>query len=185
MFWNSNWFLSPSSQGSGVESVQPHHSYVLPAGREDAEGQAREGTAQPDTITQPQQGPVQVHTHTSSCWIFVPAVLSLGSAFKRECSGACQQRLVPVIQSRSAGTNSQSYTLHNSVRWTECCLCSAVCCQFPRDKFDSRWSPFFQQGMKDWLRIEERLQISNIIRDVPPKISWNKGSHFPYWEREN
>jgi len=64
VFWNLNRFLSPSPQGSGVESVQPHHGDILPAGGEDAEGEAREGAAQPDAIPQPQQGPVQVHTHT-------------------------------------------------------------------------------------------------------------------------
>ena len=55
-----------SFQGSGVESVQPHHSYLLPAGWEDVEGEAREGATQSDTITEPQQSPVQVNTHTDT-----------------------------------------------------------------------------------------------------------------------
>lgn len=105
-------FSPPSSQGPGVESVQPHHSYILPAGREDAEGEAREGATQPDTITQPEQGPVQVHTHT--------------------------------------------HTNKHLLRRTGCCLCSVAYCQFPVDKFDSRWTDgaFFLQRMKDGLRID-------------------------------
>lgn len=51
--------LSVFPQSSGIEPVQPYHGYLLPAGREDAEGEAGEGAAS-DPIAQPQQDPVQV-----------------------------------------------------------------------------------------------------------------------------
>lgn len=47
-------------QSPGDQQVQPHHSHILPASREDPEGETREGG--PDPLLQPQQhqGPVQV-----------------------------------------------------------------------------------------------------------------------------
>ncbi len=72
------------------------------------------------------------HTHFSSppsplfLLDFVPAVLrKMSLTFKRECSRPCQQGLVPVIQSWSARTDSQSYTLHHALQ-----VCS--CLTFPR-----------------------------------------------------
>lgn len=50
-------------QSSGDQQIQPHHSHVLPASREDPEGEAGEGG--PDSLLQPQQhqGTIQVNLH--------------------------------------------------------------------------------------------------------------------------
>lgn len=47
-------------QSPGDQQIQPHHSHVLPASREDPEGEAGEGGPDPLLQSQQHQGPVQV-----------------------------------------------------------------------------------------------------------------------------
>lgn len=80
---------------------------------------------------------MHAHAHTpppllppSSCWILFPLFWEKrGLTFKRECSRPCQQGLVPAVQSRSAGTISQSYMLHHVLH---VCTCLTFPCHLKR-----------------------------------------------------
>lgn len=89
-------------------------------------------------------------------------------------------------------THTPAHIHKHFLRQTECCLCSAAYCQFTQNKSDRGWTDgalFFQQGLKDTLRIEERMQISNTVRDVLPEISCNRTKaasfYFLFWETES
>lgn len=53
-------------QSPGDQQIQPHYSHVLPAGREDPEGEAGEGGPDPLLQSQQHQGTVQVKTQWHS-----------------------------------------------------------------------------------------------------------------------